>query len=131
MSMRESMLIQNLVSRLGMSMRFRAGVERRLTASGRMAARLLCGLIAMVALAGPGFAQTAAPPSTLVTLEKEVSLKIAHVRIKGPTNAADLKQLSAAERIAAHGEKAMAAGDYRGAEQDFLHANVIISVIGD
>ncbi|HXR37112.1 MAG TPA: hypothetical protein VN754_14240, partial [Candidatus Binataceae bacterium] len=61
----------------------------------------------------------------------EVSLKIAHVRIKGPTNAADLKQLTEAERVAADGEKAMAAGDYRGAEQDFLRANVLITVISN
>jgi hypothetical protein len=87
--------------------------------------------MAILALARPGLAQTSAPPSSLVTLEKEVSLKIAHVRIKGPTNAADLKQLTEAERVAAQGEKAMAAGDYRGAEQDFLRANVIITVIGN
>lgn len=85
----------------------------------------------MVALARPGFAQTPAPPSSLVTLEKEVSLKIAHVRINGPTNAADLKQLTEAERVAAQGEKAMAAGDYRSAEQDFLRANVLITVISN
>ena len=113
-----------------MGIRIRSRVKG-LAASVRVAACLGCGLIALIAFFRPGFAQTAAPPSSLVTLEKEVSLKIAHVQIKGPTNAADLKQLSAAERIAAHGEKAMAAGDYRGAEQDFLHANVIISVIGD
>jgi hypothetical protein len=87
-------------------------------------------LLAIIAPARQGFAQTAAPPSGLVSLEKKVSLKIAHVRIKGPTNAAEIKQLTQAEQIAALGEKAMAAGDYRGAEQDFLRANVIISVIG-
>ncbi len=102
-----------------------------LAAARRVVLKLSCSLVAMFALAGPGFAQPAPPPSSLVTLEKEVSLKIAHVRIKGPTNATDLKQLTEAERVAAQGEKAMAAGDYRGAEDDFLRANVIIAVIGN
>jgi hypothetical protein len=124
------MLIQNLVSQVRYEPT-NQGVERGLGASGRVAACLGYWLMATIVLARPGFAQTAAPPSSLVAMEKEVSLKIAHVRIKGPTNAADLKQLSTAEQIAAQGEKAMAAGDYRGAEQDFLHANVIISAVGD
>jgi hypothetical protein len=88
-------------------------------------------LLMVMALFPAGFAQPPAPPSSLVGLEMKVSLKIAHVRIKGPTNAADLKQLAEAERIAAQGEKAMAAGDYRGAEQDFLRANVLITGIGN
>ena len=114
-----------------MVIRSGSAVRPRLAASGRVAARLCCCLLATVALARPGLAQTPAPPSSLVTLEKEVSLKIAHVRIEGPANAAALKQLTEAERVAAQGEKAMAAGDYRGAEQDFLRANVIITVLGN
>jgi hypothetical protein len=53
------------------------------------------------------------------------------VRIKGPTNADDLKQLAEAQRVELLGERAMAAGDYKTAEQDFLRANVIITAISD
>jgi len=62
-------------------------------------------------------------------MERQVSLKIAHVRINGPANAADLKQLGQAQRAQFDGEKALAAGDYKKAEQDFLRANVIITSI--
>jgi hypothetical protein len=96
-----------------------------------MAAVPAGGLMVLVALAGPLCAQTKAPPAELTTLERQVSLKIAHVRIKGPTNAADLKQLGQAQQAQFDGEKAIAAGDYKKAEQDFLRANVLISAINE
>jgi hypothetical protein len=58
-----------------------------------------------------------------------VSLKIAHVRIKGPTNETDLKQLGLAQQAQFDGEKALSAGDYPKAERDFLRANVIVTGI--
>jgi hypothetical protein len=95
----------------------------------RIAAGYVGGVMALTMWAGPAFAQTAAPPAELTTLERQVSLKIAHVRIKGPTNAADLKQLGQAQRAQFEGEKAIASGDFKQAEQDFLRANVLISAI--
>ena len=108
----------------------RPGVNRRLKALRRpiALAALLAAMIVLLAFAG---AQPPPPPPDLVALEKQVSLKIAHVRLQGPTNAADLKQLGEAQRVEMEGEKAMAAGDYKTAEQSFLRANVIINTIGD
>jgi len=97
----------------------------------RTTAGCVSGLMALIVLALPAFAQTTAPPRELTTLERQVSLKIAHVRIKGPTNAADLKQLGEAQRAQFAGEQAIAAGDYKKAEQDFLRANVLISAISE
>lgn len=88
-------------------------------------------LIALLTLSAPLLAQSKQPPAEVTTLERQVSLKIAHVRIKGPTNAADLKQLGQAQRAQFEGEKAIAAGDYKKAEQDFLRANVLISAISN
>ncbi len=94
-----------------------------------MAARI--GLIALALPALVAIAQTKTPPAELTTLERQVSLKIAHVRIKGPTNAADLKQLGQAQRAQFEGEQAIKAGDYEKAERAFLRANVLISAINE
>ncbi len=88
-------------------------------------------LIALLTLSTPLLAQSKEPPAELTTLERQVSLKIAHVKIKGPTNAADLKQLGQAQHAQFDGEKAIAAGDYKKAEEDFLRANVLISAISN
>ena len=85
--------------------------------------------IAIAIAARPAFSQTPAPPAQLTALERQVSLKIAHVRIKGPTNAADLKQLGLAQKAQFEGEKAISSGDYKKAEQELLRANVLISAI--
>jgi hypothetical protein len=87
--------------------------------------------MALTALTRPVVAQTPAPPAELTALERQVSLKIAHVRIKGPTNAADLKQLGLAQHAQLEGEQAIASGDYKKAEKDFLRANVLISAINE
>jgi hypothetical protein len=91
------------------------------------AAVAACGAIAVLAL--PACAHSPGPSPDLRNLERQVSLKIAHVRIKGPTNAAGLKQLGLAQSAQFEGEKAIAAGDYKKAEQDFIRANVLISTI--
>ncbi len=87
------------------------------------------GLVALALPAWVAFAQAKAPPAELTALERQVSLKIAHVRIKGPTNAADFKQLGLAQRAKFEGEQAIKAGDYKKAEQALLRANVLISAI--
>jgi hypothetical protein len=78
-----------------------------------------------------GLAQTPAPPADLIKLERQVALKIAHVRLIGPTNAVDLKQLGLAQSAQFDGEKALSAGNYQKAEQGFLRANVIITGINE
>ena len=97
----------------------------------RIAAGYVGGAIVLAMLAGSALPQPSSPPAELTALERQVSLKIAHVRIKGPTNAADLKQLSEAQRVQLEGEKAIASGDFKQAEQDFLRANVLISAIAE
>jgi len=97
----------------------------------RIAAGYVGGVMALTMLAGPALAQTSAPPAELTALERQVSLKIAHVSINGPTNAADLKQLGQAQRAQLEGEKAIESGDFKQAEQDFLRANVLISTISE
>src|SRR5437899_1919599 len=51
-----------------------------LTAAALVASLLLLG----VEPVPPALAQTSTPPASLVALERQVSLKIAHVRIQGP-----------------------------------------------
>jgi hypothetical protein len=109
---------------IGLAMRAGIYMTRRIRWCAAAAA---CGAIAVLAL--PAFSQAPAPSPELRTLERQVSLKIAHVRIKGPTNAADLKQLGLAQRAQFEGEKAIAEGNYKKAEQDFIRANVLISTI--
>jgi hypothetical protein len=88
----------------------------------------LGGLIALVIVSAlPAFAQSPAPPADLTKLERQVSLKIAHVRMEGPTNAADFKRLGEAQSAQFDGEKALKAGDYKRAEEDFVRANAIIT----
>ncbi|HEY2105108.1 MAG TPA: hypothetical protein VGH29_04960 [Candidatus Binataceae bacterium] len=96
----------------------------------RLAAGYVGGMMVLF-LAGLAPAQTPAPPAELTALERQVSLKIAHVRIKGPTNAADLQHLGQAQRAQLEGEKALASGDFKQAEQAFLRANVLISTVSE
>lgn len=92
----------------------------------------ICGaMVAATMAVRPVLGQSPTPPPDLTKLERQVALKIAHVRIKGPSNSADLKQLGLAQRAQLDGEKALTAGDYQKAEQDFLRANVIITGISE
>ncbi len=65
------------------------------------------------------------PPSDLVNLEREVSLKIAHVRDEGPTDPAKRRQLGEAERLDSKAEREIGAGDFRSAEDDLVKANAL------
>jgi hypothetical protein len=95
------------------------------------APHLIGGLLIATLFIGPACAQGGGPPPELTKLERQVSLKIAHVRIQGPTSAADLKQLGLAQQAQLDGEKAIKSGDYDQAEKDFLRANVLISAINE
>lgn len=83
-------------------------------------------LISAIALAaGPS-----SPPPELVQLEREVSLKMAHARDEGYTDAPRRKMLAEAQALDASGEKAMVAGEYERAENDFLKAKLMLHNLG-
>lgn len=65
-------------------------------------------------------------PGGLVALERDVSLKIAHVRDEGPTDPAKRAMLSEAERLDQKGEQEIAKADYQAASRDLLAANKIL-----
>jgi hypothetical protein len=98
-------------------------------ANHRTTVFVLAGL--MLVIAATAFAQSPTPSPELTKLEREVSLKIAHVRMKGPINAADFKRLGEAQSAQFDGEKAIKAGDYKRAEKDFVHANTIITPLAE
>jgi hypothetical protein len=88
----------------------------------------MVSILATVACAAPSVAGPATdlkPPADLVNLEREVSLKIAHVRGEGPTDPAKRRQLDDAERLDAKAEREIGAGDFRAAEDDLVKANAL------
>jgi hypothetical protein len=89
-----------------------------------LVATLSLSISAIVRAAGPN------PPSELVQLEREVSLKMAHARDEGYTDAARRKTLADAQTVDAEAEKALKAGDFARAEDDFLKAKVLLHNLG-
>jgi len=84
-----------------------------------VAAALAC---AAPAAAGPNIPK---PPPDLANLEREVSLKIAHVRGEGPTDPVLRQKLHDAEHLDAKAEQEIGAGDFRSAEDDLVKANAL------
>jgi hypothetical protein len=92
----------------------------------------------LVLLAGLAFGPRAAlaadtgkhPPAELRNLEREVSLKLAHVRDEGPTDPVQRRQLHDAQQLDMKAEQAMAAGDYDTARDSLVKANVILVRLG-
>jgi hypothetical protein len=98
--------------------------------------RALTGFAASLAmLAATCFPQAlhagSKPPADLRRLERQVSLEIAHARGIGPTDPASFKRLQEAERYDLKGEQALASGDYKTAEDNFLRAQTLIRQLGD
>jgi hypothetical protein len=89
-------------------------------------------LVAMLALGmpTPALAADANPPAELLQLEREVSLRMAHARDEGFTGAAQLKTLGDAQAVDAEAEKALKAGEYERAENDFLKTKVLLHNLG-
>jgi hypothetical protein len=83
--------------------------------------------LAMPALA---FAGGPNPPADLVQLEREVSLKMAHARDEGFIEDSKRKTLADAETIDTEGEKALKAGQFERAEDDFLKTKVLLHKLG-
>jgi hypothetical protein len=71
------------------------------------------------------------PPPEIVNLDREVSLRLAHVRDQGPVEDTKRHQLSQAADLEQKSEKEIAAGDYKDAESDLLAAKTILDNLGD
>lgn len=83
-------------------------------------------LLPIIAVAMPLIAIAGDTPAGLLALEREVSLKIAHVRDEGPVDPAKRALLTEAERLDRKGEQEIATADYQGASRDLLAANKIL-----
>ena len=70
------------------------------------------------------------PSPELKALEREVSLKLAHLNDEGPTDPALRAQLRDAQQLDMEAEKAMAAGAYDTAEDKLVKANAILGRTG-
>ena len=94
-------------------------------------------VIMMVTLASLAVARAAraagpnqAAPADLIQLERQVSLKMAHARDEGYTDAARRKTLADAEKVDAEAEKSLKDGEYERAENDLLQAKVLLHNLG-
>jgi hypothetical protein len=90
---------------------------------------LIAACLALV-LPTMALAAGANPPPELLQLEREVSLKMAHARDEGITEPAKLKTLADAQAVDAEAEKALKAGEYERAENDFLKTKALLHNLG-
>jgi len=88
-------------------------------------------IVTLVALAGAKLAHADSAPSDVVGLEREVSLRLAHVRDQGPVDAAKREQLSKAAGLEQESEAAISRHDYKTAESDLLAAKTILDNLGE
>lgn len=98
-----------------------------------MQKRIAALLLALSVSVSPGIfagetSRQASPE--LKSLEKEVSLKIAHLSGEGSVDPARLAQLREAHQLDVKAEQAIAAGDYDSAEDDLVKANAILGRLG-
>ena len=70
------------------------------------------------------------PPAELRNLERQVSLKLAHLRDEGSTDAAQRTQLNQAQQLDLKAEQEIAAGAYDRAEESLTKANAILARLG-
>jgi hypothetical protein len=70
------------------------------------------------------------PPAELRNLEREVSLKLAHVRDEGSTDPGLRAQLQEAQRLDMNAEHEIASGAYESATENLMKANVILGRLG-
>ncbi len=70
------------------------------------------------------------PSPELRSLEREVSLKIAHLSNEGDTDPARRAQLRQAQLLDSKAEQALAAGAYDTAEENLVKANAILGQLG-
>lgn len=94
-------------------------------------ARLSAAIVALAIMAGAGPVPAASPPPELVTLERQVSLELAHVRDNGPTDPVKRQQLFDASQLEQKGEAAIKSGDYKSAEDSLEKARTILQQLSD
>ncbi len=94
-------------------------------------ARLFAAIAALTAMVETCPAMAASPSPELVTLERQVSLQLAHVRDSGPTDPGKRKQLFDASQLELKGEAAIKSGDYKSAEDSLLKAQAILRPLSD
>ncbi|HKM98985.1 MAG TPA: hypothetical protein VJX23_00610 [Candidatus Binataceae bacterium] len=82
--------------------------------------------IAAVVIAG----DAAQKPPALASLERVVSLKLAHVRDEGPVDPDQRAQLLQAQQLDVKAEHAIATGNYDAAQDDLVQANAILGRLG-
>lgn len=70
------------------------------------------------------------PPAELRSLERQVSLKLAHLRDEGSTDARQRTQLNEAQQLDLRAEQEIAAGAYDRAEESLTKANAILAHLG-
>jgi hypothetical protein len=70
------------------------------------------------------------PPAELRSLERQVSLKLAHLRDEGSTDAGQRTQLNEAQQLELKAEQEIAAGAYDRAEESLSKANAILARLG-
>jgi hypothetical protein len=92
----------------------------------RKGARFFAAMAALAILVERWPAIGASPSPELVTLERQVSLELAHVRDSGPTDPAQRKQLFDASQLEQRGEAAIKSGDYKSAEDSLLKSQAIL-----
>jgi hypothetical protein len=97
----------------------------------RTSARLFAAIATIAILAGVHSAMAESPPPELVTLERQVSLELAHVRDNGPTDPVKRKQLFDASQLDQKGEAAIKSGDYKSAEDSLNQARAILRKLSD
>ncbi len=86
--------------------------------------------IVLMAFSVPARAGDPAPPDDLVRLERQVGLRVAHVRDEGPVGSEERKLYLEAQQDDANGEQALKARDYGHAMSYFKHANALLDQLG-
>ena len=97
----------------------------------RKCVRFLAAIGALAIFIEASRAIAASPSPELVSLERQVSLELAHVRDSGPTGSAQRKQLFEASQLEQKGEAAIKSGDYKSAEDSLLKAQAILRQFSD
>ena len=69
-------------------------------------------------------------PAELRSLERQVSLKLAHLRDEGSTDAVQRTQLNQAQQLDLKAEQEIAAGAYDRAQESLTKANAILARLG-
>ena len=70
------------------------------------------------------------PPAELRSLERQVSLKLAHLRDEGSIDAGQRTRLNEAQQLDLRAEQEIAAGEYDRAEESLTKANAILAHLG-